>query len=120
MLVGVLEALALVYLAFTGDVEFAVMALYFVVIATIVAMPATGLLIFAWLSLVRGVPTLDRHRAWLAPFTLLFAWPLFFAPISLYEFAVAAPTLLGFVVPRVAVRELASGLVVKKDESEGT
>lgn len=39
----------LVYVAFTDEIEFGVMALYFVAIATVVAVPATGVLIFAWL-----------------------------------------------------------------------
>ena len=101
----------MVYVAFTGEIEFGVMALYFVAIATVVAVPATGVLIFAWLLLVRGLPILESNRAWLVPFMLLFGWPLFFAPLSLYELAVAAPTLLGFMAPRFAVRELSTGLV---------
>ena len=106
IIIGGLEFLVLTGFAIVGDIEFAVLATYFVAFATGIALPATALLIFVWLLLIWVIPALNSNRWWLVIYTLILSWPLYFAPISLYELALAAPTLLGFILPRFAVSKL--------------
>ena len=86
---------------------------YFVAFATGIALPATALLIFVWLLLISVIPALNSNRWWLMAYILILSWPLYFGPITLYELALAAPTLLGFVLPRFFVSKLTNlGLYV--------
>ena len=64
------------------------------------ALPATAVLIVAWHMIIRLLPMLANRRLWLLVFSLIVSFPLYFAPISFYEFALSAPTLLGFLLPR--------------------
>ena len=106
VIIGGLELLALGGIALAGDIEFAVLGAYFVVSATAVALLATALLIAVWLLLVSLVPLLKSNRWWLCVYLLIVSGPLYFGPLSLYEFALAAPTLLGFVLPRYVFPKL--------------
>ena len=98
--IGLIEAVVLFIIALYGDVEFAVIGAYFVAAATAAALPATALLIVAWHMIIRLLPMLANRRLWLPVFSLIVSFPLYFAPISFYEFALSAPTLLGFLLPR--------------------
>ncbi len=98
--IGLIEAVVLFIIALYGDVEFAVIGAYFVAAATAAALPATALLIVAWHIIVRLMPIVAKRRTWLLIFSLIVSFPLYFAPISFYEFALSAPTLLGFLLPR--------------------
>ncbi len=100
LIVGLIEAVALFVIALFGYVEFAVLGAYFVAAATAAALPATALLIVAWHMIIRLLPMLANRRLWLLVFSLIVSFPLYFAPISFYEFALSAPTLLGFLLPR--------------------
>ncbi len=106
VIIGGLELLALGGFIFTGDIEFAVLGAYFVASATAVALLATALLIVVWLLLVSVAPWLRSSRWSLLVYVLILSWPLYFGPLSSYEFALAAPTLLGFVLPRYLLPKL--------------
>ena len=117
--VGALETLALGILASRGAVEFAALAALFVLAATAIAVFATGLLILVWTTLAVRVPLLESQRIWLVLFAGFISWPLWFAPFSLFEVALAAPSLIGFLAPRFVVPEL-SGTAVKVSGSGRT
>lgn len=107
-IIGGSELLVLTGFAAFGRVEFAVLGMYFVVAATCVALPATALVILVWLLLVSIAPVLKTNRSWVVVYVFVISWPLYFGPISLYELALAAPTVLGFVLPRFLVSNLRS------------
>lgn len=106
VIIGGLEFLILIGLAVLGQIEFAVLAMYFVVAATGIALIVTGALIIVWLLLISATPVLGTNRSWLVVYIVLLSFPLYLAPISLYELALAAPTVLGFVLPRFFVSGL--------------
>ena len=106
LLTGGLELLILLGLAMLGYIEFAVLAMYFVAAATGIALMLTGVLILVWLLLLSAVPVLAANRWWLVLYIALPGFPLYLAPISLYEWALAAPTVLGFLLPRYLVSRL--------------
>ena len=102
-----IEVLCLVFLAFTPNgAEFASLAAPFLAFAFVAALIVDPLLIFVWLYLARHVSAL-RTRWWLVLFVLMLCVPLLMAPRSWYEAAVAAPLVLGFLVPRFVVPRLA-------------
>ena len=103
-----IEALFLTLVAFAFDqFEFTWIAAPFVAFAFVAALTADPLLIFVWLFLTRHVTTLRTHRGWLVLFVLIPCIPLLMAPRSWYEAAVAAPTVLGFLLPRFIIPQLA-------------
>ena len=89
-----------------GQIEFAVLGMYFVVSATCIALMATGLLVLFWRLLISIAPALKSNRSWLVVYIVILGWPLYFGPISLYEWALAAPIILGFILPRFLVSKL--------------
>jgi len=102
-----IEVLCLVFLAFTpSGAEFAGLAAPFLGVAFVAALITDPLPIFIWLYLARRVSAL-RTRWWLVLFVLMLCVPLLMAPRSWYEAAVAAPLVLGFLVPRFVVPRLA-------------
>ncbi len=103
LLIGVLELLILIGLAVLGHIEFAVLAMYFVAAATGIALIFTGVLILVWLVLISAAPVLATNRSWMVLYIVLLSFPLYFSPVSIYEFALAAPTILGFFLPRFFV-----------------
>ena len=105
-IVGALELLVLVGFAVLGQIEFAVLGMYFVVSAISIALVATGLLILFWLLLISIAPLLRSNRSWLVVYIAILGWPLYFGPISSYEWALAAPTILGLILPRFLVSRL--------------
>jgi hypothetical protein len=94
--IGLVEVLVLFVIALFGDIEFAVLGAYFVAAATVAALPTTALLIVAWQVIIWLMPVVANRRIWLLVFSLIVSFPLYFAPVSFYEFALSAPTLLGF------------------------
>ena len=106
LVIGGLEFLVLIGFAIFVYIEFAVMASYFLAFATAIALPATALLIFVWLLLTLAIPILDSIRWWVVVYILILRWPLYFGPISMYEVSLAAPTILGFVLPRFFISKL--------------
>ena len=104
-----IEALLLILVAFVfHQFEFAWVAAPFVAFAFVAALAADPLLILLWLSLARHVAALRAHRGWLVLFVLVLCIPLLMAPRSWYEAAIAAPTVLGFLLPRFVVPQLAT------------
>ncbi len=102
-----IELLCLVFLAFSPDgAEFAWLAAPFLAFAFVAALIVDLLLIFVWLYLARHVSAL-RTQWWLLLFVLILCVPLLMAPRSWYEAAVAAPSVLGFLLPRFVVSRLA-------------
>jgi hypothetical protein len=102
-----IELLCLVLVAFTTNgAEFAGLAAPFLAFAFFAALLVDPLLIFFWLFLARHVPAL-RTRWWLKSFVLILCVPLLMPPRSWYEAAVAAPSVLGFLLPRFVVPRLA-------------
>ncbi len=102
-----IEAICLVVAALQfGQAEFAGVAAPFVAFALVAALAADPLLILVWLVLARDVGALRGHRGWLVLFVLILCIPLLMAPRSWYEAAVAAPALLGFLLPRFIIRRL--------------
>ena len=99
-------AVILLGLAMLGHIEFAVLAMYFVAAATVIALILTGALILVWLLLISAAPLLGANRWWLVLYITLLGFPLYLAPISFYEWALAAPTALGFLLPRYFVPRL--------------
>ena len=106
LIIGGLEFLVLIGCAIFGYIEFAVMASYFLAFATAIALPATALLIFVWLLLTLAIPIFDSKRWWVVVYILILFWPLYFGPISMYEVSLAAPTILGFALPRFFISKL--------------
>ena len=106
VVVGGLEFLVLIGFAAFGQIEFAVLGMYFVVAATCIALLVTALLILVWLLLTSIAPALKSNRSWVVAFIVILSFPLYFGPVSLYEIALAAPTVLGFVLPRFLVSSL--------------
>jgi hypothetical protein len=105
--VSAIELLCLVFIAFAPDGgEFAWFAAPFVALAFVAALIVDPLLILVWLYLARYVAAL-RTRWWLVSFVLILCIPLLMAPRSWYEAAVAAPSVLGFLLPRFVVPQLA-------------
>jgi hypothetical protein len=105
--VSCIELLCLVFLAFTPNgAEFAWLAAPFVAFAFVAALIADPLLILVSLYLARHVSAL-RTKWWLVLFVLILCVPLLMAPRSWYEAALAAPSLLGFLLPRFVVPRLA-------------
>jgi hypothetical protein len=102
-----IELLCLLFLAFSPNgAEFAWFAAPFVAFGFIAALVVDPLLIFAWLYLARHASVL-RNRWWLVLFVLILCIPLLMSPRSWYEAAVAAPSVLGFLLPRFVVPQLA-------------
>ena len=102
-----IELLCLVFLAFTlNGAEFAWFAAPFLAFALVAALIVDPLLILVWLYLARHVSAL-RTQWWLLLFVLILCVPLLMAPRSWYEAAVAAPSVLGFLLPRFVVPRLA-------------
>jgi len=105
--VGGIEFLCLVVVAFSPNgAEFAWIAAPFVAFAFVAALIVDPLLIFVWLYLARHVSVLRTHWS-LVLFVLILCIPLLMAPRSWYEAAVAAPSVLGFLLPRFIVPRLA-------------
>jgi uncharacterized membrane-anchored protein YitT (DUF2179 family) len=99
-----IELLCLVLVAFTRNgAEFAWLAAPFLGFAFVAALVVDPLLIFVWLYISRHVSAL-RTRWWLVLFVLILCVPLLMAPRSWYEAAVAAPSVLGFLLPRFVVQ----------------
>lgn len=104
--VTTIEVLCLVFLAFTPNgAEFAWLAAPFLGFALVAALIVDPLLISLWLCLARHASAL-RTRWLLVLFVLISCVPLLMAPRSWYEAAVAAPLVLGFLVPRFVVPRL--------------
>lgn len=104
-----IEVLFLILVAFAYDqFEFAWIAAPFVAFAFVAALTVDPLLILVWLFLARHVRALRTHRGWLVLFVLILCIPLLMAPRSWYEAAVAAPTVLGFLLPRFVIPRLAT------------
>lgn len=106
VIIGALMLLALLVSAMLGHIEFALMAAYFVAIATAIGLAAIALLIIVWLVLVLTIPKLDFSRWWVVAYIIILSWPLYFGPISWHEWALASPTILGFILPRFFVSKL--------------
>ena len=90
-----------------GGAEFAWFAAPFVAFALVAALTINPLLILVWLFLARHIAALRNHRGWLVLFVLILCIPLLMGP-RLYELAVAAPTVFGFLLPRFVVPQLAT------------
>ena len=105
------ELLCLIFVAFVpdprGGAEFAWFAAPFVAFALVAALTVDPLLILVWLFLARHIAVLRSHRGWLVLFVLILCIPLLMGP-RLYELAVAAPTVLGFLLPRFVIPQLAT------------
>jgi hypothetical protein len=105
--VSVIELLCLAFLAFTPNgAEFAWVAAPFLAFAFLAASIVDPLLILVWLYLARHIAALGA-RWWLILFVLILCVPLLMAPRSWYEAAIAAPSVLGFLLPRFVVPRLA-------------
>jgi hypothetical protein len=103
-----IEMLSLILAAFALDqFEFAGVAAPFVAFAFVAALVADPFMILVWLFLSRYLPVLRTHRRWLVLFVLILCVPLLMGPRSWYEAAIAAPTLLGFMLPRFLIPQLA-------------
>jgi hypothetical protein len=101
-----IELLGLIFLAFSPNgAEFAWFAAPFVAFAFIAALLVDPLLIFVWLYLARRVAVL-RTRWCFVLFVSILCIPLLMAPRSWYEAAVAAPLVLGFLLPGLIVPRL--------------
>ncbi len=90
-----------------GGAEFSWLAAPFVAFALVAALIVNPILILLWLFLGRHIAALRSHRGWLVLFVLILCIPLFMGP-RLYEFAIAAPTVLGFLLPRFIIPQLAA------------
>jgi len=80
--------------------EFAATATPFIVIALAAALLLDPLFIFFWVRSRSQIPALRSPFA-LPIFGVLLCLPLLMHPQSVYQFAVGAPTLLGFLLPGI-------------------
>jgi hypothetical protein len=90
-----------------GGAEFSWFAAPFVAFALVAALIVHPLLILLWTFLARHIASLRSDRGWLVLFVLILCIPLIMNP-RLYELAVAAPAVLGFLLPRFIIPQLAA------------
>ena len=81
-------------------IEFAATATPFVAVALLAALVLDPLFIFFWVRSRSQIPVL-RSRFALPIFGVLLCLPLLMHPQSAYQFAVGAPTLVGFLLPGI-------------------